>query len=135
MRFKRRKLDVVPPYVSMADIAFNLVLFFLILAKTQDDSHLQWEPAKETGTRQFSNAKVSITVDKDNKVYLNGEEVGTRGLATRVNELLGDLPPADRIVLLKIHKETLASTFNPIMEAVSEAGGEVVHVLEEEQKP
>jgi len=134
MKFKRRKLDVVPPYVSMADIAFNLVLFFLILAKTQDDSHLQWEPAKASETKEFTNAKVSITVDKDNKVYLNGEEVGTRGLADRVARDLGDKQPTERIVLLKIHKDTLASTFNPIMEAVSQAGGEVVHVLDEEQK-
>jgi len=36
-------------------------------------------------------------------------------------------------VLLKIHKDTLASTFEPIMEAVSQAGGDVVHVLEEER--
>jgi biopolymer transport protein ExbD len=134
MKFKRRKLDVVPPYVSMADIAFNLVLFFLILAKTQDDSHVQWEPAKAAETKEFSNAKISITVDRRDNVYLNGEEVGLRGLADKIAKELGDKPPAERIVLLKIHKETLAKTFNPIMEAVSQAGGEVVHVLEEERK-
>ena len=134
MKFKRRKLSIIPPYVAMADIAFNLVLFFLILAKTQDDSHLQWVPAKASETKQFTNAKVSITVDNNDKVYLNGEEIGIRGLADRVARELGDKPPAERIVLLKIHKDTLAKTFNPIMEAVSQAGGEVVHVLDEEQK-
>ena len=30
----------------MGDIAFNLLIFFVILARAQDDSHLQWEPAK-----------------------------------------------------------------------------------------
>jgi biopolymer transport protein ExbD len=133
MRFKRKKLEIIPPYVSMADIAFNLVLFFLILAKTQDDSHIQWEPAKASGTKAVANAKVSITVDKDNKVYLNGQHVGLREIADRVALELGDRPPTERTVVLKIHKETLAATFEPIMEAVSQAGGEVVHVIDEEQ--
>ena len=132
MKFKRRPLTVIPPYVSMADIAFNLVLFFLILAKTQDDSHIQWEPAKDTGTKQVSNAKISVTVDKDNRVYLNGQQIGLREMSDKVAQELGDRPPNERTVLLKIHKDTLAATFEPIMEAVSNAGGEVVHVIEEE---
>lgn len=131
MKFKRRRLDVVPPYVSMADIAFNLVLFFLMLAKTQDDSHIQWEPAKDTGAKQVLNAKVSITVDKDNRVYLNGQQVGIREMSDKVALELVDRPLGERTVLLKIHKDTLAATFEPIMEAVSNAGGEVVHVIEE----
>src|SRR5580692_11792543 len=106
MRFKRRKLSVIPPYVAMADIAFNLVLFFLILAKIQDDRNLKWDPASAVETKKFSNAKVSITVDDHDKVYLNGQEVGLRGLTERVAEKLGDTPPTERIVLLKIHKDT-----------------------------
>ena len=133
MKFKRRKLTVIPPYVSMADIAFNLVLFFLMLAKTQDDSHIQWEPVKDIGSKQVANAKVSITVDKDNKVYLNGQQVGIREIADKVALELSDRPPGERTVLLKIDKNTLAATFEPIMEAVSQAGGDVVHVIEEER--
>lgn len=138
MRFKRRKIEAVPPYVSMADIAFNLVLFFLILAKTQDDSHLKWEPAKATGTKAVTNAKVSVTVDRDEKVYLNGEQVGLlpdasgRSLETRVADEIANRPEGEKVVLLKIHKDTLAARFEMVMEAVSKAGGEVVHVLDEE---
>jgi biopolymer transport protein ExbD len=134
MRFARRKLDVTPPYVSMADIAFNLVLFFLILAKTQDDSNrLDWVPAKAAGGQAIKNPLISVTVDRDNRVYLNGQQIGLRDLADKVAALLGDKPPTERSVVLKIHHETLAATFEPIMEAVSQAGGEVVHVIEEER--
>ena len=133
MKFSRRKLEVSPPYVSMADIAFNLVLFFLILAKTTDDSHLKWEPAKSADTKQVANARVSIAVDKDNKIYFNGKEIGTRDLAAAISAEIGDDPDSpNRVVLLKIHKDTLAATFEPIMEAVSQTGCEVYHVLEEE---
>jgi biopolymer transport protein ExbD len=134
MRFKRRKLEIIPPTVSMADIAFNLVLFFLIMAKVQDDN-IEWEPVKAPGARPVTNAHISVAVDRDNKVYLNRQQVGLRDLADRVATELSDKPAGERAVLLKIHKDTLASTFEPIMEAVSQAGGEVVHVIEEERIP
>jgi biopolymer transport protein ExbD len=78
--------------------------------------------------------KLSVSVDQDNKVYLNGVPIGIRELSAKLSQELGDKPTTERMVLLKVHKETLASTFNPIMEAVSAAGGEVVHVIDEEVK-
>ena len=53
--------------------------------------------------------------------------------AARLDDALGDAPPGKRVVVLKIHKATLAATFEPIVEAVSQSGGEIVHVLEEEK--
>jgi len=132
MRFKRRKIEISPPYVSMADIAFNLVLFFVILANTQDESHIQWEHATGSGIKEVTNARVTITVDNKNKVYFNGQEVGIRDLAEKITAEINN-NAGNRIVLLKIHKETLAATFEPILEAVSQAGAEVYHVLDEQQ--
>jgi biopolymer transport protein ExbD len=155
MKFKRRKLEAVPPIVGMADIVFNLVLFFLILAKMQDDSQIKWEPAKATGAKPVAKARVTIAVDrgeavfdangkhvvdqygkpeyKNPKVYLNGKQVGLMNLTALVAAALGDSPPGERTVLLKIHKDTLAATFEDIIAKVSEAGGEMVHVVEDER--
>ena len=154
MKFKRRKLEAVPPFVGMADIVFNLVLFFLILAKIQDESQLQWEPAQAAGAKPVAKARVTITVDKGEpvldptgkhqkdqfgepeyrnpKVYLNGKQVGLMNLTALVAAELGDSPPGERTVLLKIHKNTLAATFEDLIAKVSEAGGEMVHVVEDE---
>ena len=98
--------------------------------------HAQNEPAKDSADAKLiaSNTKVSVSVDKDNKIYLNGQEIGVLQLADKVAQELADKPPDERVVLLKIHKETLAATFNPIMEAVSLSGGEVLHVIDEEMK-
>ncbi len=132
MKIKRRKLEVTPPYVSMADIAFNLVLFFLILAKTQEDAKFQWVPAKSAEVKEVAKTRLVVMVDNTNKVYLNAQEVSVRELAERLAAELGNDPAEPRVVLLKIHKDTLAATFEPIMEAVSQTGCEVYHVLEEE---
>lgn len=155
MKFKRRKLEAVPPFVGMADIVFNLVLFFLIMAKMQDDSQIKWEPAAATGAQPIAKARVTIIVDrgkpvfdengkqkvdpfgeleyKDPDVYLNGKRVGLMNLTADVATALGDAQPGDRTVHLKIHKNTLAATFEDIIAKVSEAGGEMVHVVEDER--
>ena len=45
MKIKRRAIRADVPSMAMGDIAFNLLIFFVILARAQDDSHLQWTPA------------------------------------------------------------------------------------------
>lgn len=133
MKIKRRTLRVEVPTVAMGDIAFNLLVFFVILARANDDSHLKWEPATAIKVESSGNSRVSITVDQENRLFLNGKEIGERDLAGAVERLLGSAPAGSRTVLLKIHKETQAARFQPVIEAVSQAGGEIVHVLEEER--
>ena len=121
------------PSVAMADIAFNLVLFFIMMAKTQDDSHLQWRPAKGRSLASTPNSKVSVVVDRDRKLYFNGQQIGAKQLSGLLQAALGDLPPGNRTVLLKIDHECTSDFFEPVLEAVSEAGGDIVHILEQER--
>jgi biopolymer transport protein ExbD len=113
----------------MGDIAFNLLIFFVILARAHDDSHLAWQPVESAG-----HSKVHVLIDDENRLYLNGQELGIAQLADRIEEALGDTPAGERNVILKIHRETPALRFEPVIEAVSEAGGDLVHILEEERK-
>ncbi len=119
----------------MGDIAFNLLIFFVILARAQDDSHLHWDPANAEKLDSAGHASVSVLVDSENKLYLNGQEIGISQLSGRIEELLGQAPAGKRTVWLKVHQEILAQRFEPILEAVSEAGGDLVHILEENKKP
>jgi biopolymer transport protein ExbD len=133
MKIRRCKLEAGVPSVAMADIAFNLVLFFIMLARSQDDSHLAWEAARVPSVQTLGQSRVSVTVDRDNKVYLNGTQVSVNQLAGGIQALLGNEAAGNRLVQLKIHKDTQAATFEPIIEAVSQAGGEVVHILQQER--
>lgn len=125
------KADV--PSTAMGDIAFNLLIFFVILARAQDDSHLQWQPAAAKQLEGISSAKVSVLIDRENKLYLNGQETGQAQLSKGIGELLGSAPQGQRTVLLKVHKEATAMYYEPVIEAISEAGGDLVHILEEKR--
>ncbi|MEX0725898.1 MAG: biopolymer transporter ExbD [Planctomycetaceae bacterium] len=131
MKISRRTMRCDVPSTAMGDIAFNLLIFFVILARAQDDSHLHWNPAQAEKLESAGNSVVSVLVDSENKLYLNGSEIGISQLAGRIEELLGDMPAGKRTVLLKVHQDILAQRFEPILEAVSEAGGDLVHILEE----
>lgn len=133
MKLTRRKTRAEVPSMAMGDIAFNLLIFFVILARASDDSHLQWTPAKVSHLQSAGNATVSVLIDKDSKLYLNGQQVGIAELASLVEVELSDAPQGNRTVLVKIHNDTLAQRFEPVIDAISEAGGDLVHIVEEEQ--
>ena len=75
-----------------------------------------------------------MLVDSENKLYLNGKEIGISQLSDRIEALLGKATAGKRTVWLKVHQEILAQRFEPILEAVSEAGGDLVHILDENKK-
>ena len=134
MKIKRRAVRADVPSMAMGDIAFNLLIFFVILARAQDDSHLHWEPATAIEITASATAKVVVLIDSDNRFYVNGQQVGETQLAGEIDALLGDAPAGDRTVMLKAHKDAQAMYFEPVIEAISEKGGDLVHVLEQKQE-
>lgn len=134
MKIPKRKFEASVPSMAMGDIAFLLLIFFVILARAQDDSHLQWDPAADEELEQAKNYKASVVIDADRKTYLNGRPILQSQLGDALANLLGKSAVGKRRVLLKVHKEATALDFEPIIEAVSKSGGEIHHVLERERK-
>jgi biopolymer transport protein ExbD len=134
MKIPKRRFEASVPSMAMGDIAFLLLIFFVILAKAQDDSHLRWEPAADEELEQAKNYKASVVIDVKNKTYLNGRPIAQAQLEGAIADLLGDAEPSKRTVLLKVHKDATVLQFEPVIEAVSKSGGEIHHVLEQERK-
>ena len=135
MKIQRKTYRVEVPSTTMGDIAFNLLIFFMILARANDDSYLQWQPARLTDLQAAGASRVSVLIDSESKLYLNGRQIGVATLSQQVAQLLGDTPPGQRTVLLKVHREAQAMYYEPAIEAVCEAGGDLVHILEESKEP
>lgn len=134
MKIRRKQIPAGVPSTAMGDIAFNILIFFVILARANDDSFLRWQPASASHLDAAGYSKVSVLIDTDDKLYLNGRQVGLATLADQIGQLLGDAPPGQRTVLLKVHREAQAMYYEPVIEAISEAGGDLVHVLEERKE-
>ena len=134
MKIRRKTLSARVPSTAMGDIAFNLLIFFVILARANDDSFLKWQPAKAKSLEAASHSRVSVLIDTDSKLYLNGQQVGVASLAQQIGAILGDAPAGERTVLLKVHREAQAMYYEPVIEAICEAGGDLIHVLEEQKE-
>ena len=133
MKLPRKKLTASVPSFAMGDIGSLLLIFFVILARAQDDSHVRWQPAKLKEVEMVASPLASVTIDTGFKNYLDGKEISTDALPAALSQILGDTPSGKRYVFLKVHKEAKAIHFEPVIAAISEAGGDLVHILEPEQ--
>ncbi len=132
MKLPRKKLTASVPAFAMGDIGFLLLIFFVILARAQDDSHIQWEPARMDDVKMAASPLATVTIDAGFKTYLDGKEIAPQEIAGRLTEILGDSPAGQRNVFLKVHKQSKATHFEPLIAAISEAGGDLIHILEPE---
>ena len=116
----------------MGDIAFLLLIFFVILARAQDDSHLRWRPALANKLEAAGTPVASVVIDADGNVHLNGRRTETADLNDALAAKLGDAPTGKRVVHLKVDREVTANFFEPVIESISAVGGDLVHILEPE---
>lgn len=134
MKIQRKKITASVPSFAMGDIAFLLLIFFVILARAQDDSHVQWQPAQLKDVEMVAAPLASVTIDTGLKTYLDGKEIAPSELAAALTAVLADAPAGQRNVFLKVHREAKATHFEPVIAAISEAGGDLTHILEPEEK-
>ncbi|MGA0899555.1 MAG: ExbD/TolR family protein, partial [Luteolibacter sp.] len=103
MKLKRGKLLIDPPTSASSDIAFILIIFFLVCASVQPETGLgQNLPKAETQpdkTRQSQNIEVGIS---PTGIILNGNPLQVESFRQRVSaELAKKTREADKVVVVK----------------------------------
>lgn len=121
---RRRKIKMILPLASMGDIAFLLIIFFMLTSSFMKNSQ-QLTPADSPHVENVENAQVSLTVDENGEVWLQGLEVDVSMIADAV-EAYVDNHPRDVLVHVNIDKSLKRKTYMPVMEALSETGVKMV---------
>ena len=138
MRRKRStKLLVEPPSSATGDIAFNLIVFFLVCASIQPDSGRPQEiPRSEENQEQkeeLQNVEVALTGNL-NAISINGDTIRTGDLQPKLTVLLkGKQRPEDRIVVVKSKSDTPYHHWINVTATIEQVGGLVTIQREEEQ--
>ncbi len=135
MKLKRGKLLIDPPASASSDIAFILIIFFLVCAAVQPETGLaQVLPKTEEKTEQreqSKNIEVSIT---PTSIVLNGSPLQLPEFAQRLTAALKQKTrDADRIVVVKSAPNTPYSTWIRVSQAIEQAGGILTLELESER--
>lgn len=136
MKLKRGKMLVDPPDCATADIAFTLIIFFLVCAAVQPETGMpQVLPRTEAKTDkqdQSRNLEVSIT---PSSIVLNGSPLQLPEFTQRIAEALKQKTrEADRIVVVKSAPDTPYPTWIGVSQAIDRAGGILTLELETERR-
>jgi biopolymer transport protein ExbD len=127
------KLLVEPPASATGDIAFNLIVFFLVCASIQPDSgRPQTIPRsdKEEQQQQENNIEVALT---ENVVMIDGQVREDAAFFGLVQERLRNkVRDEDRVVIVKSDSNTPYSRWIKFTELIEQAGGIITIQTEEE---
>ena len=135
LRGRRKKLLVEAPASATSDIAFTLIVFFLVAASVQPDTGRPQEiPNTEDtpeNTKENQNLEVSVT---NSTIVVNSEIVTDSGLNTKLRQLLaGKESESDRVVIVKSADDVTYQRWLDITGIIEKAGGVVTLQLEQQQ--
>jgi len=138
MRARREsKLLVEPAAVATGDIAFNLIVFFLVCASTQPDSGRKQElpNSEKTKTVQKDLKNIELSLSRTNTVVsLNGDPIKTSELPVRLKRVLDEKQsPEERIVVVKSKGDVPYEHWINVTSMVQDVGGSITIQREEEQ--
>lgn len=137
MKLRRSSnLLVEPPSSATGDIAFNLIVFFLVCASVQPDSgRKQSIPSSETveeTTRQTKNVEVALT---RTAVFIDGDVVPTEELESRIRaRLRGRSRPDEKVVVVKSKPDVPYRHWIDVTTRIEDAGGIITLQIEEERQ-
>ena len=121
---RRKKPNLVLPLSSMGDIAFLLIIFFMLASNFMKTGNVDLQRPRAPTLEQQEPAKCSVMVDRDGVVWCDGAQVSAGELASIIKPLV----ERDRelAVHVSVHKDLKRDEFMPVVEAVSESGAKIV---------
>lgn len=123
-RKKRRK--VLVPIASMGDIAFLLIIFFLVLSEFAKEKDLPITPPMSVHVEKTEAVVAArVAIDESGVIYLDGIRVeSAKDIEWGVRALLTDTVIDDqRHVQFKCDANLPKEKFEPVLKAIAEAGG------------
>ena len=131
------KLLVEPAAVATGDIAFNLIVFFLVCASVQPDRGKKQDLPASEQTKQVEEKMTNIELALSRAttiVSLNGDPIKTTELPRRLTRLLAEKRRVeDKVVVVKSKPDVPYQHWIAITTLIQDLGGSITIQREEEQ--
>lgn len=123
---RKRRRSITIPVASMGDIAFLLIIFFMLCSDFAKDRDTRVQlPTSEHVERSKGSAAVRVAVDAEGVIYFDGQPVNSaKDVEWGVRSLLSNTVSDDqRRVQFKCDRNLPKQKFEPVLKAIAEAGG------------
>ena len=138
MRMSQRKKHAYePPAVLLTDLAFNLVIFFVVCASTDPESGRKQDIPRGTkdpaaATKSEQNVEVLLT---RNSIEINGARTTLDEFTAKLAPMLaGKTQPQERMVVIKSNKDVPYHNWVRVTALIEQAGGVVALQIEEDRE-
>ncbi|MHB9030685.1 MAG: ExbD/TolR family protein [Candidatus Latescibacterota bacterium] len=126
---KRPRITAVIPTASMADIAFLLIVFFLVTTSMSQDKGLGLTlPPAGASTRVPSRNITRVWINSLGQIAHDEEEVTLEQLGNRIGTMTGENP--DLIVSIKTAPDARYETFVDVVDEIKNAGNDKISIAE-----
>jgi biopolymer transport protein ExbD len=127
---RQRRVIPAVPLASMGDIAFLLTIFFILTSNFAKDDTRKIAAPTARELEQLENQSVSVSIDAENAIFFNGRPVAAAATveAGVAGFLAGKKDPQDRLVVFRCDRGVDKRVFEPVLAAISRAGGVIVAV-------
>ncbi len=126
---RRKRLPIIVPVASMGDIAFLLIIFFMLTSNFMRNRAIELEQPKSPDVENLKATLVTVSLDRDSVLRLQGEICDVGILESGVGALINDME--DKRVELKIDKNITQKEYIKVLMALSRADAKVVLVGEQ----
>ena len=129
---RRPRAKVRVPLTSIGDIAFLLIIFFLVTSNFVKEAQIKnIEEARSIDIDDMEAARVSVVVDGDGELWLQGKPCHVEMLESAVSAMLDGRE--DKLVMLRIDRRLTQDVYGDVFMALSDVGAEIALVGEKEE--
>ncbi len=123
-RRPRRRPRILIPLASMGDIAFLLIIFFILASEVARDAPVQAEIPQSPYVEQLDPYPLTVAIDREGQLFVDGQRVDN---AQQVQDMIrARLPVTEdrrqRTVLFKCDANVDRVVYEPVLRAMAEAG-------------
>ncbi len=128
----RRRPRIIIPVASMADIAFQLIIFFMICSNFAREAGIAVKPPAAPDLDRLRQSATVVSIDGQGQIYVQGRRVpDARSAETELADLLRKARTAEaRTVLFRCDRAAGREVFEPVLDAITRAGGIVAAIGE-----
>ena len=134
---RRQRLLIESPSSATGDIAFNLIVFFLVCASVQPDSgRKQTLPRSEETEKQKEAENIEVQLTRTtNVVTFNGDPIPIQEFPVRLKRVLDSKTrDEDKVVVVKSKPDTPYDHWIYVTGLIEQAGGIITIQTEEERE-